>query len=243
MRRDIKNFIRECDVCQQNKSENICPAGLLQPLLIPTRVWTDISMDFVEGLPPSQGHSVILVVVDRLSKSSHFISLAHPYTAAKVAQLFIQNILKLHGMLQSIVSDRDLTFTSAFWAELFRLQGTSLKLSTSYHPQTDGQTEIVNKCLETYLRCFTQDSPKRWTYWLLWAEYNYNSTWHSAIRMTPYEAVYGVPPTTLKLHFGYYPCRSGRRSASQQRENPNPSQAKHSICPTTNEKIRRYKTY
>ncbi len=64
----------------------------------------------------------------------------------------------------------------------------------SYHPQTDGQTEIVNKCLETYLRCFTQDSPKRWTYWLLWAEYSYNTTWHSAIRMTPYEAVYGVPP-------------------------------------------------
>jgi len=134
MRRDIKNFIRECDVCQQNKSENICPVGLLQPLPIPTRVWTDISMDFVEGLPPSQGHSVILVVVDRLTKSSHFISLAHPYTAAKVAQLFIQNVLKLHGMPQSIVSDRDPTFSSAFWAELFRLQGTSLKLSTSYHP-------------------------------------------------------------------------------------------------------------
>jgi hypothetical protein len=197
MRKDIKNFIRECDVCQQNKGENIFPGGLLQPLPIPNRVWTDISLDFVEGLPISQGHSVILVVVDRLSKYNHFISLSHPYTAAKVAQLFIQNILKLHGMPQSIISDRDPIFTSALWAELFQLQGTSLKLSTSYHPQIDGQTEIVNKCLETYLRFFTQDSPKQWTYWLPWVEYSYNTTWHSAIRMTPYEAVYGVPPPRL----------------------------------------------
>jgi hypothetical protein len=194
MRKAIKKFIRECDVCQQNKYENILPLGLLQPLPIPTQVWTDIIMDFVEGLPLSQGHSVILVVVDRLSKGSHFISLSHPYTATKVAQLFIQNIFKLHGMPQSIISDRDPAFTSAFWRELFHLQGTTLKFSTSYHLQTDGQFEIVNKCLETYLRCFVQDNPKTWTQWLPWAEYCYNASWHSSIKMTPYEAIYGVPP-------------------------------------------------
>jgi hypothetical protein len=160
MRKDIKKFIRECDIFQQNKHDNLYPAGLLQPLPIPSRVWTDISMDFVEGLPISQGHSVIFVVVDRLSKYAHFISLSHLYSAAKIAQLFIFHVFKLHGMPKSIVSDRDPTFTSAFWSELFRLQGTTLKLSTSYHPQSDGQTEIVNKAVENYLRCFTQDSPK-----------------------------------------------------------------------------------
>jgi hypothetical protein len=120
-------------------------------------------MNFIEGLPLSQGQSVVLVVVDRLSKYSHFIALSHPYTAAKVAQLFIQHVFKPHGMLQSIVSDWNPTFTSQFWSELFRLQGTSLKLSTSYHPQTDGQTEVDNKSLENYLWFFTQDTPKDWT--------------------------------------------------------------------------------
>jgi len=197
MKKDVKNFIRECSVCQQNKYDTSSPAGLLQPLPIPDRVWTDISMDFVEGLPLSNGYSVILVVVDRLSKYSHFSALAHPFTAAKVAQVFTVNVLKLHGLPSSIVSDRDPVFTSTFWRELFKLQGSSLKMSSSYHPQSDGQTEIVNKSLENYLRCFAQDQPKKWFSWLPWAEFWYNTTWNAAIQMTPFEAVYGVPPPRL----------------------------------------------
>jgi hypothetical protein len=100
-------------------------------------------------------------VVDRLSKYAHFTSLAHPYIASKVSQLFVSNIIKLHGMPTSIVSDRDPTSTNAFWKELFRMQGTTLKMSTNYHPQTDGQTEIMNKSLENYLRCFAHDRPKQ----------------------------------------------------------------------------------
>jgi len=138
MRKEVRRFIKECDKCQQNKSENIHPAGLLQPLSIPTKVWTDISLDFIEGLPNSEGYRVIMVVVDRLSKYAHFIPISHSYTASKIAQVFLANIFKLHGLPNSIVTDGDPTFTSTFWKELFKLQGTTLKFSSAYHPQTDG---------------------------------------------------------------------------------------------------------
>ena len=114
LRKDIKKFIRECEVCQRNKIENLKPTGALQPLPIPSKVWVDISMDFIEGLPLSKGYNVIMVIVDRFNKYSHFIPMAHPYTSATVAKTFMENIFKLHGMPQSIISDRDAIFTSNF---------------------------------------------------------------------------------------------------------------------------------
>jgi hypothetical protein len=107
-------------------------------LSIPTRVWSDISLDFIERLPLSNGFNVILVMVDRLSKYAHFISNAHPYTTTKIIHIFIANIFKLHGMPNSIVSDKDPVFTSLFWKELFKLHGTELKFSSAYHFQIDG---------------------------------------------------------------------------------------------------------
>ncbi|KAF0920280.1 hypothetical protein E2562_034128 [Oryza meyeriana var. granulata] len=129
-------------------SEHLHPAGLLLPLLVPTTVWADIGLDFVEALPRVGRKSVILTVVDRFSKYCHFIPLAHPYTAESVAQAFFADIVRLHGVPQSMVSDRDPVFTSTFWRELMRLTGTKLHMTTAFHPQADGQTEAANREIE-----------------------------------------------------------------------------------------------
>lgn len=154
-------------------------------------------MDFVDGLPKAMGVDTILVVVDRLTKKAHFLTLAHPYTAKEVAVVFMKEIVKLHGFPTPIVSNRDRVFISSFWTELFKLAGTQLKLSSAYHPQTDGQTKVVNRCVETYLRCLTEGKPKQWPKWLSWAEYWYNTNYHSAIKMTPFEDLYGRKPHVL----------------------------------------------
>jgi hypothetical protein len=197
MKHDIHNFVVECDVCQCNKGETVKSPGTLQPLLIPPTIWKDISMDFITGLPKLDNKSVIVVVVDRLSKYAHLCALQHPFTTSTVAQIFMDQVFKLHGMPHSIVSNHDPTFTSNFWQELFKIQGTKLHLSTTYHPQTDVQTEVVNKCLETYLRCFASEKKNQWAQWLPLAEWWYNTSYHTTTRMTPFEAVYGQKPPSV----------------------------------------------
>lgn len=198
--KDIKSKVASCAVCQQNKYETLSPPGLLQPLPIPAKVWSNISMDFITNIPPCKGKIVIWVVVDRLSKYAHFTVLNHPYTTSLVAQLFVDNIFKLHGMSQSIVCDRDPVFMNKFWKELFQLQGSELWFSSGYHPQTDGQTEVLNRCLETYLRCFCTLHPKKLVPWLSWAEWSYNTSFHSTLKMTPFEAVYGYVPLLVPAY-------------------------------------------
>ena len=153
----MKDLVAKCDTCRKIKYDQRAPMGLLQPLAIPARIWEDLSMDFVEGLSTSRGHEAILVVVDRLSKGAHFIPLQHPFTAGSVARIFIDNVVKLHGIPRSIVTDRGALFMSSFWQELFSLQGSKLKASSSYHPQMDGQTEVVNRTLAQYLRCYCHE--------------------------------------------------------------------------------------
>ncbi|MCH80609.1 hypothetical protein A2U01_0001379, partial [Trifolium medium] len=200
MQKCVRNFVRACDVCQRQKYSATTPGGLLQPLLIPNAIWEDLSLDFITGIPKSKGYDAVLVVVDRLSKYSHFILLKHPYTAKSIAELFVKEVVRLHGIPNSLISDRDPIFVSHFWMELFKMQGTKLKMSSSYHPETDGQTEVINRCLESYLRCFASDQPKTWSLWIHWAEFWYNTTYHVSIGKTPFEVVYGrQPPNILRF--------------------------------------------
>lgn len=148
----MENYVKQCQVCQQAKSERIHPAGLLQPLPIPQGAWQDITMDFIEKLPKSEGYDTILVVVDRFSKYAHFMALKHPFSAQQVAQILLDQVVKLHVLPKTIVSGRDKFFSSSFWAHLLKLLGTKLNLSTAYYPQMDGQSERVNQCVEMYLR-------------------------------------------------------------------------------------------
>jgi hypothetical protein len=154
-------------------------------------------MDFITGLPKSEGKSVIMVVVDRLTKYAHFCALSHPFKASTVSTAFMETIQKLHGNPKIIVSDRDPIFTGNFWTELFSCLGTQLAHSSSYHPQSDGKTEIVNKCLEGYLRCFVSDKQTQWVKWLPLAEWWYNTSFHTATKMTPFMALYGYQPPSI----------------------------------------------
>lgn len=187
----VEDFVRQCDVCQHAKHEHNKPASKLQPLPVPSAPWQDITMDFVTGLPKSEGFEVIMVVVDRLTKFAHFVPLRHPFTAAQVARAFWDYVVKLHGIPLTIVSDRDPVFTSHLWRELLAAAGTKLHFSTAYHPQTDGQTERVNQCMEMFLRCAVQENPRQWRRWLPAAEFWYNSTHHASLTCSPFKALFG----------------------------------------------------
>ncbi|PNX73902.1 transposon Ty3 gag-pol polyprotein, partial [Trifolium pratense] len=200
MRKEIKDFVARCFICQQTKYSTSKPSGLLQPLPIPSNVWEDISLDFITGLPLSGGYSVLLVVVDRFSKYTHLGALPSHFTAYKVAELFVNMVCKLHGMPRSIVSDRDPIFISKFWSDLFKFSGTLLRMSSSYHPQTDGQTEVTNRTIEQYLRAFVHQRPMLWHRFLPWAEYHYNTSYHTAAGLTPYQVVYGKEPPTIATY-------------------------------------------
>jgi hypothetical protein len=195
MKGAVEEFVKQCTICQQAKHENCKIPGLLQPLESPTAPWQSVSMDFIEGIPKSNGYNAILVVVDRYTKYAHFLPLKHPYTASQIATTFLDNVVKLHSLPSSIVSDRDKVFTSVFWQNLFKSLHTQLSMSTAYHPQSDGQTERVNQCLEMYLRCSVSASPTKWASWLSLAEYWYNTTFHTSIGCSPFKALYGVEPT------------------------------------------------
>lgn len=138
LKKAVKDYVKACDICSRCKHENIHPPELLQPLPIPDQAWTNISMHFMEGLLKSEGRDCVPVVVDRLMKYAHFLSLSRPFTAQEVARVFLDQVGKLHGLPQVIVSDRDKVFTSLLWKELMKSLGTQLHMSSSYHLETNG---------------------------------------------------------------------------------------------------------
>ncbi|KAL0556280.1 hypothetical protein IC582_004792 [Cucumis melo] len=192
MKREVAEFVSRCLVCQQVKAPRQKPAGLLQPLSIPEWKWENVSMDFITGLPRTlRGFTVIWVVVDRLTKSAHFVPGKSTYTASKWAQLYMSEIVRLHGVPVSIVSDRDARFTSKFWKGLQTAMGTRLDFSTAFHPQTDGQTERLNQVLEDMLRACALEFPGSWDSHLHLMEFAYNNSYQATIGMAPFEALYG----------------------------------------------------
>ena len=197
MRKDVETFVKTCLICQQTKYATQATAGLLQPLPVPQQVWDELTMDFVVSLPESHGYTVIMVVVDRLSKYAHFGALPTNFNALRAAHLFVDIVVKHHGFPSNIISDRDKIFLSQFWSNLFQLSGTKLKHNTAYHPQMDGQSEVVNRGLEQYLRAFVQEKPKTWFRLLSWAKFSYNSSYNHSIGMSPFQALYGRAPPVI----------------------------------------------
>ena len=194
MRRDVERFVARCTTCQKAKS-HLNNHGLYMPLPVPTSPWLDISMDFVLGLPRTKkGRDSIFVVVDRFSKMAHFIPCHKTDDASSVAELFFREIIRLHGVPNTIVSDRDAKFLSHFWRSLWNKLGTKLLFSTTCHPQTDGQTEVVNRTLSTMLRAVLDKNLKLWEDCLPHVEFAYNRTTHSTTKMCPFQVVYGYIP-------------------------------------------------
>lgn len=200
---DIKRWCQECDSCQRVKAERAKPKGTLQPLDTPERRWESVSMDLITDLPTtSKGNDAIFVVVDRLSKMVHIEAVQKSISAKGLAAVYTDRVFRYHGVPQSIVSDRDPRFTSLFWRELAKRLGTELRMSTAYHPQTDGQTERVNGVLEDTLRHFVGPYQNDWDDLLAPAEFAMNNSWHHSIRNTPFMLNYGQnpdDPTVAKL--------------------------------------------
>ncbi|KAI3797465.1 hypothetical protein L1987_32722 [Smallanthus sonchifolius] len=192
MKKDIALYVAKCLTCSKVKAEHQRPSGLLEQPEIPVWKWENLAMDFITKLPrTSSGHDSIWVIIDRLTKSAHFLPIREDYKVEKLARIYIDEIVSRHGVPLNIISDRDARFTSRFWQSLQKALGTRLDLSTAYHPQTDGQSERTIQTLEDMLRACVIDFGGNWDSHLTLIEFSYNNNYHTSINMAPFEALYG----------------------------------------------------
>ncbi|KAD6119070.1 hypothetical protein E3N88_10341 [Mikania micrantha] len=192
MKFNVMQYVNKCLTCAQVKAEHQKPYGYVQPLEVLEWKWEHITMDFITKLPlTTKRHDAIWVIVDRLTKSAHFLPIRETYTSEKLSELFVKEIITRHGVPVSIVSDRDTRFVSRFWKQFHESMGTRLNISTAYHPQTDGQSERTIQTLEDMLRACIIDFGGSWDDHLPLVEFSYNNSYHASIGMPPYEALYG----------------------------------------------------
>jgi hypothetical protein len=192
MKVDIAKYVAECDTCHQMKACHLKSVSLLQPLSIPMWKWDDISMNFIVGLPlTARKKDSIWVIVDRLTKTAHFIAVHTTYSVQQYAELYMDHIVRLHGISKTIISDRGTQFVARLWELLHECLGTKLIRSSSYHPQTDGQTERINQILEDMLRSSILHFDKSWYKSLSLAEFFYNNSYQVSLKMAPFDALYG----------------------------------------------------
>jgi hypothetical protein len=192
MKKEVANYIARCLECQKVKTEHRHPAGLLQPFPIPEWKWEVVTVDFITKLPRTvKQHDSIMVVVDKLTKETHFIPVKTTHKETNIAEIYMKEVVRLHGVPKEIVSDRDPKFTSNFWKGLFKGFGTNLNLSTTYHPESDGKTERTNRIIEDMLRMYVMDQPSKWEDYIHLVEFSYNNGYQASLKMSPFEALYG----------------------------------------------------
>ncbi|KAI7948528.1 hypothetical protein MJO29_010193 [Puccinia striiformis f. sp. tritici] len=194
IRKDVISFVSSCNSCQRVKSARQSPVGTLQSFPIPSRPWDVIGMDFITKLPKSGNFDSILVVIDHLSKATHFIPCKEAMSASELAKLFRREIFRLHGLPDRIISDRGTTFTCEFWQAFMKLLNIKSATSTAYHPQTDGQTERMNQILEDYLRHFVNYNQTDWSEKLDLAEFSINNLHSTSLGVSPFFFIHGYHP-------------------------------------------------
>lgn len=196
---ELRRYIGNCQKCIQAKARRHKPYGLLHPLPVPLQPWDEVSMDFITSLPLSEGYDTILVIKDRYTKMVHFIPVKATISSKDLAQIALENWIKLHGIPTHITSDRDKLFIHGFWHDLCRLLRIEQRLSSAYHPQTDGSSEVVNQMIEQYIRIYGNYAQNDWSKWLPLCEFTYNNSVNASTKVTPFWACYSYHPRDINL--------------------------------------------